>query len=230
MSADSNWKSFLGGVVVGGFITLFLKGKESHFDHLPARNTWQRILEREIGNVQAAFMIGKVQARYHRLLRDRPYFSHPVLRRHLEKSILPGLALYQVLMEETGDEALAKARTGLLMDEQIRQSYASIKSLSSLPFFFSIFRRAIKPRMAIDFPPSGWEIEWVRDDQEAFAFNIKQCFYLKVLTEYGAPELTPIFCHTDEAGMEGIASIAFERTTTLGRGGVACDFCYRKVF
>ncbi len=229
MTAEFDWKSFLGGLAAGCFITLFLKRKESHFDFLPARGVWQCTLGREIGDVPAAITIGKVQARYHALLRDRPHFDHPALRQHLEGSILPGLALYLVLKEETGDEALAKTRTGLLLDEDARQRYAAIRSVSNLPLFFTLFRFGIKRMMAIEFPPAGWETEWVRDDADAIAFNMKSCFYLKVLTAYGVPELVPIFCHTDEAGMEGAKSLVFERSTTLARGGAACDFCYRKV-
>ncbi len=229
MAVEMNWRSFLGGVAVGSLIAFFLSRREGHFDRLPGRDLWQRTLGREIGNVPAAIILGKVQARYHALLRDRPHFAHPALNRHLEASILPGLALYQVLKDETGDEVLAKARTGLLLDEKIRQEYAAIRSLSSLPFFFPIFRFGTKRLMAIEFPPAGWETEWVRDDAEAIAFNMKSCFYLKVLTAYGAPDLTPIFCHTDEVGMEGVTSLVFERSTTLAQGGAACDFCYRKV-
>ncbi len=228
MPVKSNWAPFFSGLAVGSLIALSLKRKESHFDRLPARAVWQHTLERETGSLAAALTIGKVQARYHALLRDRPYFDHPALRRHLERSILPGLALYLVLKEETGDEALAKARTGLLLDEEARQRYAAIRHFSSLPFFFPLFRFGTKQMMTIEFPSAGWETEWVRDDADAIAFNMKSCFYLKVLTAYGVPELVPIFCHTDEAGMEGIPSLVFERSNTIGRGGAVCDFCYRK--
>ena len=224
-----NWPTFFSGLAAGSLIASFLRRKESHFDRLPGREIWQRTLAHQAGDVPAAITLGKVQARYHDLLRDRPQFAHPALNGHLERSILPGLALYQVLREETGDEALAKARTGLLLDEKARQKYAAIQRLSNLPFFFSFFRFGVKRMMAIDFPPAGWEIEWVRDDGEALAFSIKSCFYLKVLTAYGVPDLTPIFCHMDEAGMDGFTSLVSERTTTLGRGGAACDFCYRRV-
>ncbi len=229
MSAESKWKFFLGGAAAGSLITLFLRRKESHFNLLPARAVWQRTLGREVGEVPAAMTIGRVQARYHALLRDRPHFDHPALRQHLEGSIRPGLALYLVLKEETGDEALAKARTGLLLDEEARQRYAAIRPVSNLPFFFPFFRFGTKRMMAFEFPSAGWETEWVRDDPEAIAFNMKSCFYLRVLTAYGVPELVPVFCHTDEAGMEGMTSLVFERSTTLARGGAACDFCYRKV-
>ncbi len=224
-----NWQAFFSGLAAGSCIAFILKSKESHFDRLPGRDVWQHTLARQVGDVPAAFTLGKVQARYHALLRDRPHFAHPALNRHLEGSILPGLALYLALREETGDEALAKARTGLLLDEKARLKYAAIRPLLNQPFFFPTFRLATRLMMAFEFPSAGWETEWVRDDEEVIAFNMKSCFYLKVLSAYGAPELTPIFCHTDEAGMEGITSMVFERSTTLGLGGAACDFCYRRV-
>lgn len=229
MPGQSRIKSFVSGLAVGSLAAALLAQKQNALPLLPARRIWQRTLAGETGELPAAMTIGKTQARYLILLADRPYFSHPALRQHLEKHILPGLALYQVLKEETGDATLAQARVGLLLDAEARQSYRSIQPLSKLPLFFPVFRLATRLMMAYNFPPAGWEIEWVRDDAQAIAFNIKSCIYLKVLTVYAAPELTPIFCHSDDAAMEGFDSLVFERTNTLGRGGEMCDFCYRKV-
>ncbi len=229
MSSRLNWESFFGGVAVGGIAAWLLSRNGRSPALLPARRIWQQTLAKEIGELPAAVIVGKAGARWRELLHDRPFFTQPALRWHLEQSILPGLALYQVMKEETGDEALAKARTGLLFDENGRQKFAYLKPLTKIPFFFPVFRVALKRLMAQNFPYPGWEIDWIRDDEKAIAFNIKSCIYLKVLTAYGAPELTPIFCHSDDAAMEGFTGMVFERKGTLGRGNEVCDFCYRKV-
>jgi hypothetical protein len=47
---------------------------------------------------------------------------------------------------------------------------------------------------------------------------------------YGAPELMPHICAFDDWMFETLPpSIAWERTTTLGRGGNRCDFCWGRV-
>jgi hypothetical protein len=60
-------------------------------------------------------------------------------------------------------------------------------------------------------------------------YNIQRCFYLGVLSEYGAPELTPFFCKIDDWIMEALPpSIILERRKTLGRGDELCDFRWRR--
>lgn len=59
------------------------------------------------------------------------------------------------------------------------------------------------------------------------AFNLHSCFYHRVLSFYGVPELTTVFCDSDDVMMEAFdPAVRFERSTTIGRGGALCDFCY----
>ena len=50
------------------------------------------------------------------------------------------------------------------------------------------------------------------------------CFFLKVLSAYGAPELTAHFCKLDDLLFGNIPGISWERTQTLGRGDECCNF------
>lgn len=92
---------------------------------------------------------------------------------------------------------------------------------------YPLVRRVIPRQMRL-FPSSGWQIEWVENSRRRVAFNIRRCFYLDVLTRYGAPELTPAFCDLDNIPGEMLKpNVVFERKSTLGRGAACCDFCYR---
>ena len=78
------------------------------------------------------------------------------------------------------------------------------------------------------FPRQGWDAEIIEDSEQSFAINMRSCFYLDVLTAYGAPELTPVFCRMDGLLYEGLPeAIAWERTQTLGEGGDCCDFRWK---
>ena len=81
--------------------------------HMLFLNIWQRELAKTRGEVDAALLAGRIQAHYNDLWAHRPHFTHPVLNWHVRASILPGLALYQVLREEheTQTAALAEAET-----------------------------------------------------------------------------------------------------------------------
>ena len=84
--------------------------------------------------------------------------------------------------------------------------------------------------MQRSYPKEGWTTEWVADDEQRLAFNIRRCLYVDTLTAYGAPELMSHICAFDDWMFETLPpTIAWERTTTLGRGGDRCDFCWRRV-
>jgi hypothetical protein len=77
---------------------------------------WQRAWSRRYGPVEGRKLSARVRWRYDMLRADCPYQPDPTLRRHLDDHILPGLALYQVIMnEKTGeDRDLAFQETGQL--------------------------------------------------------------------------------------------------------------------
>lgn len=50
-----------------------------------------------------------------------------------------------------------------------------------------------------------WTIEWVEDNNRRIAYNIHDCFYRHVLTDYGVPDLTSHFCQLDDVLSAGLA-------------------------
>lgn len=188
----------------------------------------QRTLAKVHGEVKGGFLAGKIQARYDQLMAQRPRFAHPALRDHLEKNLLPGLAIYQVLGEESGDRAAAQAETEqILAANFIPKRKLLWRALGTFPRPFRVLRAAIHWIMQHNFPPEGWQTEWVEDNEERIGFDLTRCFYLDVLTALGAPELTSTFCALDEYDARQMPpGLIFERSGTLGRGQTHCDFRY----
>jgi hypothetical protein len=160
------------------------------------------------------------------------------LRFHLERGILPGLALYQTLLEESDD------RQAVLAD--VEHTMASVSAvlarlmslLGHLPHPFAVFRRVEPWVVRFGFPAEGWDMEPVEDSETCVAFNVRRCFYVDTLSTYGAPELTAVFCGGDDVVFPMMApsiswkrtpSISWERTMTLGRGHDRCDFRWCRV-
>jgi hypothetical protein len=192
---------------------------------------WQRLLAEPMGEVEAALFAARVQARYDELYAHRPRFTQRALRQHLKRYLLPALALYQVLRETYGDSQTALAKwdevLGAPENSEMRKALAL---LSHLPATYQLFRVAVRWRLEHDFPPQGWAVEWIEDSDRRLAFNIRTCFYLKVLTAYGLPELTEHFCRLDDLAAEALPpSITWTRAGTLGRGQAVCDFCWSHV-
>lgn len=192
---------------------------------MPRLAVWQRALAEARGEAEAARLAARAQARYDQLYAGRPRSANRALRFHLEQGILPGLALYQTLLEESGDRQAVLAEMERLTMSALAGARRLIPLLGLLPEPFAVFRLLWRWFMRIGFPAEGWELEMVEDSQDCIAFNMRRCFYLDTFTSYGAPELTPVYCAQDDVLFELLPpSITWERTMTLGRGHDRCDF------
>jgi hypothetical protein len=198
---------------------------------MPHAQTFQRALAATRGETTAAILVARAQARYDELYSQRPRFAHPALRWHLTFQILPGLALYQTLRENaaqrgaTPEQALAE--TGAVL-KRLDVLAPWLRRLRWLPWAPALFWLTFQPTLAL-FPASGWDLRIEENRPRRIAFTIYRCFYLDTLTAYGAPELTAHYCALDDIAYAALPpSIRWERTTTLGRGGPSCDFCYRR--
>jgi hypothetical protein len=229
MFSKRNGSGWWGWALAGGVIG-FVAGKRvaarGRIRHLDA---WQRALAETRSEVEAAMLAGRVQARFEKLYAERPRFAHNALRDHLENNILPGLALYQTLLEALGDQEAALAEVERLFTLSFGQIARWVPYLGYVPNLFDWLRRFGRWSLQNNFPPQGWEMEWVEDSEQVFAFNMRSCFYLDVLTAYGAPELTPVYCKMDDLLYEALPpSVRWARTKTLGRGDDCCDFCWKR--
>jgi hypothetical protein len=190
--------------------------------------TWQNILAEKYGAAKAQQLAGQIRLRHAALLAQRPLPANAVLRRHVTGSILPGLALYQALLQEHNDDQQAALAD---VDAALRAWTLAKNRLLMFPFkvfpnSFWLFRLAFSWMMK-KFPAEGWDFAYVEDSADRIAFDGTRCFYLNTLTSYGAPELTASFCKTDEVMAELFPpTIRFVREHTLGRGDEVCDFQY----
>ena len=192
---------------------------------MPYLYAMQRALAEGRGEVEATMLAARVRGRYGELHTVRPRFANLALRFHLERNILPGLALFQVLCEESDDREAALAETEMLFGATFKGLRGMVNLLGRLPDPFPLHRRIAHWVSRFGFPPPGWEIEPVEDSDQCIAFNVHRCFYLDVLTAYGARDLTALYCKMDDITYAALPpSIAWERTKTLGRGDDCCDF------
>lgn len=209
----------LGGLVIGRRLAVRRQ--------MPYLSRFQRALAEKRGQAEAATLAARAQERYDELHAHRPRFTHRELRQHLEKNILPGLTLYQVLRETEPpkDQDAVLREMEALFEAAFGPSARVMSVLRYLPDPFRMFRRLALWALRAGFPPQGWDIEWVENNDRCLAFDIRRCFYLEVLTAYGASELTSLYCKMDDLMYEDLPpAITWERTKTLGQGDDRCDF------
>lgn len=171
----------------------------------------------------------QVIARYQELFEKHELPQHPALQRHLIEGILPGLAFYQVLRESGESQESALAMIDQTFEALFSDKLAKMKKLGSLRFVYPFLRVYIKPAMR-QYPPEGWQIDWLQNDSNAIRFNMQSCFYYDTLFKYGAPELTASFCQVDDFIYGNMSPhIQWQRSKTIARGAACCDFCFLPV-
>ncbi len=74
------------------------------------------------------------------------------------------------------------------------------------------------------------ELTVLRDDEDAFEFDVTRCRFAEMYTRLGLADLGGLLsCARDAAMIEGFNSeIAFQRTQAIMGGASHCDFRYRK--
>ncbi len=192
---------------------------------MPFAGLWRRALAEKRGVAEAERLIAAAEARYRELYADRPRPARRALRIHLQRSMLPGLALYQALLKEGDERERALAEMEHLMAVTVDPLRRLMSLLARLPDPFALFRRVEPWVVRLGFPPEGWEMEPVEESEDRIAFNVHRCFYVDTFTSYGAPELTRVFCGGDDVMFLALEpSITWERPMTLGRGDDRCEF------
>lgn len=221
-------KHFLLFFFCGVLLAYLIRRNRLKTVRFPQLKNIQKGLAEKYGTVEAAFLVGKLEARFEDLYSHRPRFREPGLQSHVDQLIIPVLALYQVLMEKLGEKEKALEDVHSLMLQVVTgKSRLIIPLLQKFPKPFSVFRYAVRLVNRTTFPAPGWKIDYIEDSEERISFHIHECLYVKVLKVYDALELVEVFCRFDDdiaALFEG--KILWKRESTLAKGATMCDFCY----
>lgn len=145
-------------------------------------------------------------------------------KRLLEKTILPRIALYQVLMEHFKEDKVQE-----LLSRYMRQIGASLnatcKHMEKLPFFYALYSHIFTAYVR---KSDAWTCETTEKDRNHFRLTIHKCLWNDACEENGCPGLCRYFCECDEITYRDMKKLRFTRTQTLGTGGEMCDFTFYK--
>ena len=186
------WSLGLG--LVMGALCGWLARRRTRERRLPQLDAWQQVLARDWGDVGAAILTSHIQAHYNDLYARRPHFSQRALCLHLERNLLPGLALYQVLLEETGEREAALAELENLFEARLAPRRRLMQLLAHLPHpLLTLLVGILCLGSRFVLPWQGWTYELTEGGRNCLALDVYRRFYLNVLAWYGAPELTAFF-------------------------------------
>jgi hypothetical protein len=195
--------------------------------NMPYFDLWRRELAKTHGQAEASCLGDKIRERHAKLSGAISVPNGKILKMRREKLLLPGLALYQTLKDEYRQVDKALAETDLLFRIAFfRMERFGIPLLNYLPNPFPLARMAMRGSAVSEYGPGDLVV--LEDSPDCFAMRVYRCYLLDSLTAQGAPELTALFCATDDWLAELLPRVRWERTQTLGRGGSYCDFCWRR--
>jgi hypothetical protein len=208
------------------------------FIELSMVKAFQIALDNELGGsragepdgVTAREIMDKAADRYDDLYAERRRYDNRALAKHLEESILPGIALYQALLDDPDTQQRSMDLVEVSFGEWAASRRKALEPLARRPLFYWLMRFTTKAVTGREYPEEGWDIEWLEVSGEQIAYNINRCFYLDVLLEYDVPELTAQYCRVDDLIYEGLSPHArWDRKKALGRGDDCCDFRFERV-
>jgi hypothetical protein len=225
MSRTKIYALFSLGIASGLGIVWLIQQQRKEANYL---RIWRKVLSNIHGAEKAQKLTDQVLQEHTTLVTESSMPDNPILRWHLKENILPGLALYRVLLQEyEGDKQAALVEVDAAMRAQtLIKSRRMLAPTMIFPAPFRLFK-LVFPQVMKQYPAEGWDITYTEDSDEKVAFDITRCFYFDMLAALGAPELTASFCKTDDVMAECFPpAIRFVRPHTLGRGDSLCDFQY----
>lgn len=142
-------------------------------------------------------------------------------RKTLVQTILPRIALYQVLSQEAlpGEDAEAIMRS-YMQNIVAAEKHAATARLEAIPGFYVLYSRIFLKIMRTS---DLWESTQTHG-KDHFEATITKCLWHTACVEAGCPALCRLFCDVDDVTYGGLKKLGFARTKTLGYGEDCCDF------
>ncbi len=142
----------------------------------------------------------------------------------LTKTILPRIALYQILRNEFDEQKTAFDTVERYMMTVVGPKLNSRFSMFEfIPGFYYIFKKLMSFSLL---KSDNWDTKMIKDDNESIEFNITKCLWYDACIENVCPEMCKIFCDVDHVIYSSMKKIKFTRSRTLATGSTYCDFCF----
>ncbi len=180
----------------------------------------------DIGKEQADRIAETAQKRYEELCRENEADLKEV-RVHTYKRIYPGIAVYETMKAAGVEQDKAISYIHAYFDSFIGKNV--VPHLQRIIKLFGLAKKMPKIFLKMvdsSFSPAAcFEYEWPQAKENEVRFNIVKCPYFETCKRYGCPELTVVYCDSDDVTYGNMhPKLKWGRTKTIGRGNDCCDF------
>ena len=150
----------------------------------------------------------------------------PALKQHTEGMIFAGIALYRALQESGKSSEEAFVLTNEIFQEYAQEMAEKLRKVLKIPGLYrkvpDIFYKMASKKYG---PASGFRMKFYETGKGRVRFDVMTCPYFNTCKAMGCPELTTIFCNTDDCCYGNMhPKLQWRRTGTIGRGAELCDF------
>ena len=150
----------------------------------------------------------------------------PAVKAHTEGVIFAGVALYRAIQESGKSPEEALALTDEIFQDFARGEAKKLQALLKLPGLYrkvpSIFLTMAKKKYNA---AAGFSMTFYDSGKGRARLDVTVCPYHNTCRAMGCPELTTIFCNTDDTCYGNLhPKLQWHRAGTLGRGAELCDF------
>ena len=148
---------------------------------------------------------------------------------HTVERIYPCIAFYKAVSECAGASEQAYAVIEKFFEKDSIITAKKLQKLCRAPFVYKLVPRVMASIIRRYFgTPSGFEMLAHKTDRNVCHIDMIKCPYFSACSEQGCPELTTVFCNSDDIAYGNMHDkLLWERQKTLGRGDDRCDFILR---
>ena len=141
---------------------------------------------------------------------------------HAEENILPIGYIYLALKKRIGSEAYGLVRD-VMRNNCLRTRDALNREIEEkgTAQFFADWEKGCRESFGKE---NGYTCDFHKAGENGVSLEVYHCLYYEMLTEMGCPEVTRIFCDSDDFEMGDLEKVVFRRNGTLAYGNSMCDF------
>ena len=180
----------------------------------------KEFLIKEFGNDGGNDLFAKQDKKLNEIIKGEKNKTESQMKT-LAQTILPRIALYQVLLEsELSQDDVNKSMRKYMLDVVAAKKHDSTAKMEKVPGFYGIYSKIfLRIMQTTDLQESTQ-----KSGKDFYDITITKCLWYTACVENDCPELCRLFCDVDDVTYGGLNKIGFSRTKTLGYGGDCCDF------
>lgn len=184
-----------------------------------------KVVAEDLGREKTEKIMRQAQRRFEELKQENAGDSRD-LQSHTFKRIYPGIAMYETLRTAGVEQEKAVWYIHEYYQRFCKKAARGLQAVMKLP---GMAKKASKMFVNISVKSfsesSGFRYEWPKLPEDTVGFDIVECPYFDTCTSYGCPELTVVYCDSDDASYGNMhPCLLWSRTSALGHGTPCCDF------